>query len=685
MGRARSIFDSTPDKDVVSWNSIISGYAENGLRREPLDLFMLMRRSGTTRPDRATLAIILRLCADSEDRRFGCQVHGLAVRMGLASDVVTGSAVLDMYAKCESFGDSLRAFREMPERNSVSWSATIAGLCAGILSLDMGRQIHGDAVKTGFASDPVVGTSVLDMYAKCDRLRDAERAFRLLPKKNLQTWNAMVVAFVREDLGYEALELFRLMNKFCVGFDDVSLSGVFSACAGIEAYLQGLEVHGLAIKTGFMTNICVANAMLDMYGKCRAVVEACNVFDDMERRDGVSWNAIITALEQNGRYEETLFHFNMMLCHEMEPDEFTYGSVLKACGALESTHHGIKIHNRILKSGMGLDTFVGSAIIDMYCKCGCIGEALKLHERMEEKPMVSWNAIISGFTDNKRSEEAQKFFSEFLDTGLKPDKFTYSTVLDTCANLATVVLGKQIHAQIIKQDLQMDVYISSTLVDMYSKCGNMEESLMMFQMMRERDLVSWNAIISGPNHTTFIAILRACGHVGLVDEGMRYFNLMREEYKLEPRLEHYSCMVDIIGRSGRIREALELIKDMPFEPDAIIWRTLMSVCKIGKNVEVAERAANSILELDPDDSSACILLSNIYAEAGKWEEVLRMRSSMRDNQLKKVPGCSWIEVKSEVHSFLAGDRDHSKRNEIYIRLDELIGEMKRVEYCELDL
>ncbi|KAK1267503.1 Pentatricopeptide repeat-containing protein [Acorus gramineus] len=531
MGRARSIFDSIPDKDVVSWNSIISGYAENGLRREPLDLFVLMRRSGMSRPDRATLAIVLRLCADSEDHRFGRQVHGLAMRMGLASDVVTGSAVLDMYAKCESFGELLRVFREMPERNSVSWSAAIAGcvrndramdgldlfvemrregvgasqsayaslfrLCAGILLLDVGRQIHGEAVKTGFTSDPVVGTSVLDMYAKCDRLRDAERAFRLLPKKNLQTWNAMVVAFVREDLGFEALELFRLMNKFCVGFDDVSLSGVFSACAGIEAYLQGLEVHGLAIKTGFMTNICVANAMLDMYGKCGAVVEACNVFDDMERRDGVSWNAIITALEQNGRYEETLFHFNLMLCHKMEPDEFTYGSVLKACGALESADHGSRIHDRILKSGMGLDMFVGSAIIDMYCKCGCIEEALKLHERMEEKSMVSWNAIISGFTDNKRSEEAQKFFSEFLDTSLKPDKFTFSTVLDTCANLATVVLGKQIHAQIIKQDLQMDVYISSTLVDMYSKCGNMEESLMMFQMMQERDLVSWNAIISG--------------------------------------------------------------------------------------------------------------------------------------------------------------------------------------------
>ncbi|KAK1313708.1 Pentatricopeptide repeat-containing protein [Acorus calamus] len=217
MGRARSVFDSIPDKDVVSWNSIVSGYTENGLWREPLDLFVLMQQSETTRPDRATLAIILKLCADSEDRRFGRKVHGLAVRTGLASDVMTGSTVLDMYAKCESFGESLRAFREMPERNLVSWSAAIAGcvrndrvtdglhlfvemrregvgasqsayaslfrLCAGISSLDVGRQIRGDAVKTGFASDPVVSTSVLDMYAKCDRLRDAERVFRLLPRR----------------------------------------------------------------------------------------------------------------------------------------------------------------------------------------------------------------------------------------------------------------------------------------------------------------------------------------------------------------------------------------------------------------------------------------------------------------------------------------------------------------------
>jgi len=423
----------------------------------------------------------------------------------------------------------------------------------------------------------------------------------------------------------------------------------------------------------------------------------------MGQRDAVSWNAMITALEQNEQYEGTLVHFNQMLKCGMEPDEFTYGSVLKACAGLQSLDSGLKVHDKIIKSGLGLDSFIGSALVDMYCKCGMMEEAKKLHDRTAKRTLVSWNAIISGFSLQKQSEEAQKFFSQMLDMGLKPDNFTYATVLDTCANLAMVGLGKQMHAQIIKQKLLGDVFISSTIVDMYAKCGHLQDSLLMFEKMQERDFVSWNALICGyaqhglgaeairmfermqsekirPNNATFIAVLRACGHVGLVDEGMSYFDLMTHHYKLEPQIEHYSCMVDIIGRSKGTYEALRLIDGMPCEADAVIWRTLLSVCKIHGNVEVAEVAATKILQLDPEDSSTYVLLSNIYAEAGRWEEVLKLRKIMRQSKLKKEPGCSWIEITSEMHAFLVGDKAHPKCKEIFEILDELIGEMKWVGY-----
>ncbi|RZC43655.1 hypothetical protein C5167_036608 [Papaver somniferum] len=623
------------------------------------------------RPDHTTFSVILKSCSFSENLDLGIQMHCLIVQMGFDCDVVTGSALLDMYAKCKRLTDANCVFREMPLRNWVSWSAMVAGCvhndqlldslelfkemqregigvsqstyasilrsCAGLSSLSLGSQMHAHTLKNNFGTDAIVGTATLDMYAKCNNLRDA------------------------------------------------------------------LRMHGLAVKSGFDSNVCVENAMLDMYGKCKSLAEARRVFDMLERRDLVSWNAIIAAYEQNGNEEETLLLFFRMIRSGMEPDQFTYGSVLKACAAWEAPNRGMEIHDRVIKSGLGSDMFVGSSLIDMYCKCGMIEEAKKLHERMGKQTVVSWNTMISGFSLQKQNENAQKLFSQMLDIELTPDKFTYATVLDTCANMATIGLGKQIHAQIIKNELQKDVYISSTLIDMYSKCGNMEDSLLMFDKMHERDFVSWNAMICAcaqhghaeeainvfenmklenikPSSASFVAVLRACGYMGCFEEGSRYFQSMVDDYGLEPQLEHYSCMVDIIGRSGRVKEALKMINEMPFGADVVVWRTLLSVCKIHGDVEVAKLAASSIMQLDPQDSAAYILLSNVYAEAGLWSEVSKMRKIMRERGMKKEPGCSWIEVKSKVHPFLVGDKSHPECVEIYNRLDTLVKEMKWVGY-----
>ncbi|GAY46327.1 hypothetical protein CUMW_096210 [Citrus unshiu] len=617
--------------------------------------------------DNRSFAVALKVCSILEDGDFGVQLHCFAMKMGFDKDVVTGSALVDMYAKCKKLDDSVSLFNRMSERNWVSWNTVIAGCvqnykfiealklfkimqkigvgvsqstyasilrsCAALSNLKLGTQLHAHALKTVFEMDVIVGTATLDMYAKCNNMSDAQK------------------------------------------------------------------VHGLAIKSNLWSNICVANSILDMYGKCQDVIEACHVFDEMERRDAVSWNAIIAVQAQNGNEEETLFYFISMLHAIIEPDEFTYGSVLKACAGQQALNYGMQIHSRIIKSGMGSNLFVGSALIDMYCKCGMVEEAKKILKRTEERDVVSWNAIISGFSGAKRSEDAHKFFSYMLKMGVKPDDFTYATLLDTCGNLATVGLGMQLHAQIIKQEMQSDVYISSTLVDMYSKCGNVQDSRIMFEKSPKRDFVTWNAMICGyahhglgeealkvfenmelenvkPNHATFISVLRACAHIGLVEKGLHYFNVMLSDYSLHPQLEHYSCMVDILGRSGQLNKALKLIQEMPFEADDVIWRTLLSICKIHGNVEVAEEAASSLLQLDPQDSSTYILLSNIYADAGMWDKLSYTRRLMRQNKVRKEPGCSWIEVNDKVHTFLVRDKDHPKCEEIYEKLGLLIGEMK---------
>ncbi|KAG0534796.1 hypothetical protein BDA96_04G310700 [Sorghum bicolor] len=718
-GMATSLLCVMPDPDVVSWNALLSGYCQRGMFRDLVGLSIEMARCGVA-PDRTTLAVLLKACGGLDDLALGVQIHALAVKTGLEMDVRAGSALVDMYGKCRSLEDALHFFHGMGERNSVSWGAVIAGCvqneqlglgvsqpayasvfrsCAAITCLSTARQLHAHAIKNKFSSDRVVGTAIVDVYAKADSLVDARRAFFGLPNHTVETCNAMMVGLVRTGLGAEAMQLFQFMTRSGIGFGVVSLSGVFSACAEVKGYFQGLQVHCLAIKSGSDVDVCVRNAILDLYGKCKALVEAYLVFQEMEQRDSVSWNTIIAALEQNECYEDTIVHLNEMLRSGMEADDFTYGSVLKACAGLQSLEYGLVVHGKAIKSGLGLDAFVSSTVVDMYCKCGMITGALKLHDRIGGQELVSWNSIIAGFSLNKQSEEAQKFFSEMLDMGVKPDHFTYATVLDSCANLATIELGKQIHGQIIKQEMLGDEFISSTLVDMYAKCGNMPDSQLMFEKVQKLDFVSWNAMICGyalhgqgfealemfertqkanvaPNHATFVAVLRACSHVGLLDDGCRYFHLMTSRYKLEPQLEHFACMVDILGRSKGPQEALKFIRSMPLEADAVIWKTLLSICKIRQDVEVAETAASNVLRLDPDDSSVYILLSNVYAESGKWVDVSRTRRLMRQGRLKKEPGCSWIEVQSEMHGFLVGEKVHPRSREVYEMLNNLICEMK---------
>nr|POE58877.1 pentatricopeptide repeat-containing protein [Quercus suber] len=397
-----------------------------------------MQKMGTVF-DHTTLAVVLKACSLMEDVDLGIQIHGNAVQRGFNNDVVTGSALVDMYAKCKKLADSIRVFHEMPEKNWVSWSAVIAGCvqndqfikglevfkkmqmagaivsqsiyasvfrsCAGLSAFRLGMQLHGHALKANFGSDVIVGTATLDMYAKCDSMPDAQKVFNSLTNRSLQSYNAIIVGYTRSNQGFRALELFLLLHKSGLGFDEISLSGAFKACAVIKSHLEGLQLHGLAVKSSLRSNICVANAMLDMYGKCGSLFEACFVFDEMGRRDAVSWNAIIAAHEQNEIREETLSLFLSMLRSRMEPDDFTYGSVLKACASQQALNCGMEIHKRIIKSGMGLDVFVASALVDMYCKCDIdfvLDEGTEELKEQEELRSCVRNGKNWGYKDDMR-------------------------------------------------------------------------------------------------------------------------------------------------------------------------------------------------------------------------------------------------------------------------------------------
>ncbi|XP_057853249.2 pentatricopeptide repeat-containing protein At3g24000, mitochondrial [Cryptomeria japonica] len=737
MNAARKLFDEMPERDTLSWNTLIAGYAQSGDGEKALEVFCHMGETDiNVGRDRATFASILKVCTSLEALEQGMQIHNAIVKLGFDYDFFIGSSLVDMYGKCAKVRDARQVFDKMPERNVVVWNAMIAGYvqnycwqeaysvlvemlrkglmfsqstfasilkaCASDAALEKGMQVHVHVIKTGFALDVIVGTAVVDMYAKCGRIENASKMFTMIPDHNSFSWNAIIVGHAQSGDGKGALKLFYKM--LCAGFnlDQVTLSSVLNACTCITDFQEGRVLHSFIIKIGHEFNTCVGNALVDMYAKCGDMAKAHRVFDKMVAKDAVSWNAIIAAYGNNGYDEETLLVFHQMLGAGMELDEFTFGSVLKSCASLEMLDQGIQIHNYVIKCGLVSNVFVGSALLDMYCKCGKTKDAQRLFNRLPEQNIVSWNAMIVGYA-KKDGEEALKLFFHMLQLSMKPDEFTFATVLDICATLAAVGFGKQIHNHIIKAELNVDIYVASALVDMYAKCGNMANALEVFENMPEKDAVLWNAMISGyaqhgnakealnifekmqhvdiqPNQATFVGVLSACSHSGLVDDGYIYFNSMTEVYELLPTQEHYACMIDLVGRAGFLDKAIQIIETMPFEADVVIWRTLLAVCRLHCNVDLGKHAARMLIDLEPDDAAAYVLLSNIYATAGQWDDVANVRKAMKQKGVKKDPGCSWIEIKNKVHTFVARDKSHPDIEEIYVKLEELTKQMKDAGY-----
>lgn len=385
------------------------------------------------------------------------------------------------------------------------------------------------------------------------------------------------------------------------------------------------------------------------------------------------------------------------------PNEFTFGSVLKASAGIAAAEEGKQIHAHVFKAGLEREVFAGSALVDMYAKCQNMADARQVFDKMRRRDEVSWGAMICGYAQNGCSEEALRMFYDMKGVGLKMNPFALSSVLRACSSLATPEQGRQVHVQAICSGLESNAFVGTALVDMYAKCGSIEESSLAFDNLTEPNLVSWNAVIVGyalhghgskvlelfdqmqesginPDEITFIGVLYACAHIGLVNLGYHYFNSMTRDHGIRPRIDHYTCMVGLLGRAGHLTEAEVLIKGMPFAPDVVVWRALLAACTVHGNTELGKHVAQHILDLDPQDHASYVTLSNMYAAAGKWDDVAKARKLMRDRGARKEAGRSWIEVRNKVHSFMVGDKQHPQMQEVYAKLDNLTEQMKEAGY-----
>ncbi|KAA8520345.1 hypothetical protein F0562_014601 [Nyssa sinensis] len=606
--------------------------------------------------------------------------------------------------KLMSFSSSSFATSHAHDLNSQEFSILrIIESCKSIREL---KQIHSYIIKTGrpqLQTQPVY-TKTISMCALSPDidLSYVHSVFAQLSNPNISNYNAIIRCLSgckNNNESITALLLYRELLTRGLVPDNYTFPFLLKACAQLQALSEGKEVHAHAIKNGLSLDLYVMNTLMRMYAVCGVIGAVQKLFDESPNRDLVSWTTLIQGYVKMGYWKEGIRVFFEMCEAKFRADEMTMVIVLSACAKLGDLSLGRKIHKYMHDNKVTLDIYIGNALVDMYLKCGDACFARKVFNEMPVKNVVSWNSMISGLAQQGEFKEALDVFRKMQSRGVKPDDVTLVAVLNACANLGVIELGKWVHKYVDKHMIKADGFIGNALVDMYAKCGSIAEAFRVFDGMKCRDVYTYTAMIVGlamhgqgeraldlffempkmgikPDEVTFVGVLTACSHVGLVEEGRKHFEDMVRVYNLVPQTEHYGCMVDLLGRAGLISEAEEFIENMPIEPDAFGWGALLGACRIHGKIELAERVMEKLLEIEPERDGAYILMTNIYSSANRWRDALKLRKAMKGRNMKKTPGCSSIEVDGVVHEFRKGDKAHPKAKEIYMLLDEMTSQLK---------
>ncbi|GLT96126.1 hypothetical protein SLE2022_137710 [Rubroshorea leprosula] len=472
---------------------------------------------------------------------------------------------------------------------------------------------------------------------------------------------------------------------------------ILNACINKRAIREGQRVHAHMIKIRYLPPVYLRTRLIVFYSKCGCLGDARRVLDEMPERNVVSWTAMLSAYSQRGFASEALDLFVQMLRSDGEPNEFTFATVLTSCIGIVGFELGRQIHCLIIKRNFEFHIYVGSSLLDMYAKSGRIYEARKVFEHLPERDVVSCTAIISGYAQLGLDEEALELFRRFKAEGMTSNYVTYASVLTALSGLAALDLGKQVHNHVLRCELPFYIVLQNSLIDMYSKCGNLTYSRRMFDNMPERTIISWNAMLVGyskhgmgrevvelfksmreenkvkPDSVTLLGVLLGCSHGGMEDIGLEIFDEMANgKYGVHPEIEHYGCVVDLLGRASRVEEAFEFVKKMPIEPTAAIWGSLLGACRVHSNVDIGEFVGHQLLEIEPGNAGNYVILSNLYASASRWEDVKRVRDLMNEKAVKKEPGRSWIELDQTLHTFHASDHSHPRREEVFAKKEKIL-------------
>ncbi|KAG9440301.1 hypothetical protein H6P81_020466 [Aristolochia fimbriata] len=602
------------------------------------------------------------------------------------------------------YQDALLLFRQMKqsgvEPNNLTFPF-VGKACAQSANLRNSQIFHTHVIKSPLASDIFVQTAMVDMYIKCGHLNMAHKLFEEMPRRDVTSWNVILMGCSQFGHSERVSALLHQMRLADHRPDCITIISLTHASSNFRNLNMMKSVHCLGVRAGLPADICVTNTWVAAYAKCDDLVSAESVFNEIpiEMRTVISWNALISGYGHFERSAEAISCFCRMRHDGSKPDLGTFIGLLSSCAREEALLYGKLIHSHLSKGGFDSDISLLNTLISMYSKCGDISSSRFLFNSMSNRTSVSWTAMIGGYARKGDLEEALSLFNEMEATNVKPDEVTVVALLTACSHSGALEVGRRINRYVMENGFGENIMVSNALIDMYVKCGSVHDAKMVFDSMSARTVVSWTTLISGcalngkpeeainlfsemlnmglkPNHLTYLAVLQACAHAGLLEKGWKFFDMMKKVHLLNPRIEHYACMADLLGRGGKVQEALEFIQTMPVQPDSGVWGSLLGACGIHNNVKVGEYAVDQLSKLEPFNAVPYVAMANLYAAERKWASMARIRATMKDKGVKKSPGRSVIRIADRVHLFTVEDRFHLTGLPICEVLDGLTMQLK---------
>ncbi|KVI10255.1 Aconitase/3-isopropylmalate dehydratase large subunit, alpha/beta/alpha [Cynara cardunculus var. scolymus] len=722
------VFDEMPQRNEATWNTMISAFVRFSLYPDAFLLFAQMRAQGFE-----TSGFVI-----AKDELLGLQVLGHVIKCGFEYNLSVANSLISMFGNSGRVQEACYIFNQMSVRDTISWNAMISAYahnhsyeysfrcfnlmrharedldaitlsallsaCGSMDNLFWGAAVHGLVHKLGLDSNLCLCNTLLGMYSEAGRSKEMVQLFEEMPNKDLISWNSLIAGHVQEGDYLNALMVFVRMLQRQKSVNHVTFASALTACSDPELLGKAETLHALVFTSGLHDNLIVGNALVTMYGKHKMMRKAEEIFKRMSQKDLVTWNTLIGGYAGCEEPNLAIKAFNFMRKRDEPRNYITLVHMLSSCVAPNYLlSHGMGLHSHVIITGFDSEDYVKNSLITMYGKCNDLESSMQIFDGFVNKAYVSWNAMIAAYAHHGHGEEALKRFSEMNKTGNHLDHFSFSAALSAAAYLSSLEEGQQLHGLTVKFGFDSNQYVMTAMLDMYGKCGEINDMVKMLPEPKTRPRVLWNILISAlarqgsfqeakesfhemvkmgskPDHVTFVSLLSACSHGGLVDEGLAYYSSMTTKFGVPVGIEHCVCIIDLLGRSGRLSEAESFIKKMPIPPNDFVWRSLLAACRIHGNSQLGKQAAEHLLESNPSDDSAYVLYSNVCASSGKWEAVRNLREEMQFTNVKKKPACSWIKMKRKVSSFAIGDKSHPQNGKIYTKLDEIKKMIKEAGY-----